>query len=83
LAEDPAGLLDLPRGFRYRIIQQEGDHLAGGGMVPGDFDGMAAFAGPKPDSTVLVRNHELSGDSEPVPGDMPYDAWRRVARSPW
>ena len=58
LVDDPAGLVDLPEGFRYRVLSTEGDPLTGGGKVPGSHDGMAAFwAGPF--STWLVRNHEL------------------------
>jgi secreted PhoX family phosphatase len=57
LIPDPDGLLDLPRGFRYRVVSATGDALPGGGVVPGWFDGMAAFHRGR-DSTVLVRNHE-------------------------
>lgn len=63
LVPDPAGLLDLPRGFRYRVVTRAGDpltDLAGrpaGGTVPGAQDGTAAFAGPR-GTTVLVQNHE-------------------------
>ena len=68
LVEDPNGLLDLPNGFRYRIISEEGSRLSNGALVPGDFDGMAAFKGPKRGTTVLVRNHEQrTGDPNPVP----------------
>lgn len=71
--EDPNGLLDLPPGFRYRVVSEEGSALSTGARVPGDFDGMAAFPG-RHRETVLVRNHELSypGD-EPVAGSNPYD----------
>jgi uncharacterized protein len=74
LIEDPNGLLDLPNGFRYRIISEEGSRLSNGAPVPGDFDGMAAFKGPKKGTTVLVRNHEQrTGDPNPVPPVNPYD----------
>jgi uncharacterized protein len=74
LAEDPNGLLDLPRGFRYRIISEEGSRLSNGTLVPGDFDGMAAFRGPRRGTTLLVRNHEQrTGDPNPVPPVNPYD----------
>ena len=74
LVEDPNGLLDLPNGFRYRIISEEGSRLSNGAPVPGDFDGMAAFQGPKSGTTVLVRNHEQRvGDPNPVVGENPYD----------
>jgi uncharacterized protein len=42
--------------------------------VPGDFDGMAAFAGPR-NTTVLVRNHEIQiGEGPPGRRHKPYDA---------
>ena len=78
LASDPGGMLDLPRGFQYRVLSPEGATLrnktTSGIPVPGDFDGMAAFAGPG-NTTVLVRNHEVqTGDGPPVVGVNPYDA---------
>jgi secreted PhoX family phosphatase len=77
--EDPAGLLDLPRGFRYRVVQTIDDRLSNGARVPGDFDGMAAFPGPQRGTTLLVRNHELRGSGDAaekgvVEGTNPYDA---------
>lgn len=77
LQPDPAGLLDLPPGFRYDIVTQAGRPLAGpgGGVVPGRPDGTASFPGIF-GSTVLVNNHEQStGDAFPaVAGaDLTYD----------
>ncbi|MGI5480074.1 alkaline phosphatase PhoX [Streptomyces lavendofoliae] len=58
LVPDPAGLLDLPRGFRYEVLSREGDALRSGeGTVPGNHDGMGAFAGRR-GRVYLVRNHE-------------------------
>ncbi|MEU6843277.1 alkaline phosphatase PhoX [Streptomyces sp. NPDC046716] len=58
LVEDPAGLLDLPKGFRYKVLSREGDELRSReGKVPSNHDGMAAFAGEK-GRVRLVRNHE-------------------------
>lgn len=58
LVPDPNGLLDLPKGFRYRVLSREGDRLRSGeGRVPSNHDGMAAFAGGG-GRTHLVRNHE-------------------------
>ncbi len=52
LVPDPDGLLDLPKGFRYRVLSREGDPLRSGeGQVPGNHDGMAAFAGATAAST--------------------------------
>lgn len=65
LIPDPNGLLDLPTGFRYRAFSRTGDMMNDGQQVPGGHDGMAAFAGPR-NSTILVRNHELSPNSGTV-----------------
>jgi secreted PhoX family phosphatase len=78
LVSDPGGMLDLPHGFQYRVLSPEGATLrnktTSGIPVPGDFDGMAAFAGPG-NTTVLVRNHEVQiNDAPPVVGVNPYDA---------
>jgi uncharacterized protein len=74
LVPDPGGLIDLPRGFQYRIISEEGSSLSSGGVVPGDHDGMAAFQGPSSGTAVLVRNHEQRvGDPNPLIGSNPYD----------
>ncbi|MEW6637569.1 MAG: alkaline phosphatase PhoX [Actinomycetota bacterium] len=77
LVSDPGGVLDLPRGFQYRIISQEGEpQLRGGKPVPSDFDAMGAFRG-RGGTTVLIRNHENRGGEEfPVVGENPYDPTR-------
>ena len=58
LLEDPAGLLDLPAGFSYRVLSRTGDALPAGGTVPSNQDGTGAFSGPQ-GGTRLVINHEL------------------------
>jgi secreted PhoX family phosphatase len=55
--------------------------MSDGSLVPGDHDGMAAFAGPR-DTTILIRNHELSPDevTKPkvkAPVDKQYDTLSR------
>lgn len=61
LLPDPNGLLELPKGFRYRVFSRTGDALSLGGNVPAHHDGMAAFsAGAK--GSWLVRNHEIDTD---------------------
>ncbi|MGW0777788.1 alkaline phosphatase PhoX [Streptomyces sp. NPDC002835] len=58
LVPDPDGLLDLPKGFRYRVLSREGDPLRSGeGPVPSNHDGMAALPGRR-GRIHLVRNHE-------------------------
>jgi uncharacterized protein len=60
LVPDPAGLLDLPEGFSYRILERQGEPMSDGYRVPGLPDGMGCF--PLADGTLaLMRNHELSG----------------------
>lgn len=66
LVDDPQGLLSLPAGFRYRVLARQGEtRLDGGEPAPSDPDGAAAFARDGGGS-VLVVNHEISGD-EPFP----------------
>ncbi len=55
---DPQKILDLPRGFAYRIFGRTGERMDDGLLVPGAHDGMAAFPGPD-GRTILVRNHEV------------------------
>ena len=59
LVADPAGLLDLPPGFSYRVLSSLGDAMDDGGTVPDHADGMGCFdlGGGK---LALVRNHELN-----------------------
>lgn len=78
LVRDPHGLLDLPRGFSYRVLSREGRLLrSGGGRVPGSHDGMGSFADRRTGGFRLVRNHEAyPGARRPVPraGSTTYDA---------
>ncbi|MEE1941103.1 alkaline phosphatase PhoX [Streptomyces sp. TRM 70361] len=68
LVPDPGGLLDLPAGFRYRVLSRQGEPmLSGQGPVPGHHDGMAALPGACPGRLWLVRNHENKPDDTPVP----------------
>jgi len=59
LLTDPAGVLDLPAGFDYRIVSRAGETMSDGLLVPQAHDGMAAFAGTD-GRIVLVCNHELA-----------------------
>lgn len=72
LRPDPAGVLDLPDGFSYRVISRLGEVMSDGLLTPGQFDGMGCF--PLDDERViLVRNHELK------PGSSSH--WTRTAWS--
>ena len=57
LRRDPDGLLDLPRGFSYRIVSVAGTKMTDGFIVPSLADGMGTFPGPG-GTTILLRNHE-------------------------
>jgi uncharacterized protein len=58
LLPDPAGLLELPPGFSYRVISRLGDPMNDGGTVPDRADGMGCFDIGNGE-IALVRNHEL------------------------
>jgi secreted PhoX family phosphatase len=49
--------LDLPKGFKYRIISRQGETMDDGNPTPGIFDGAAAYPA-KGGTTILIRNHE-------------------------
>jgi len=78
LLPDAAGILDLPRGFSYRVLSSLGDAMDDGGTVPDKADGMGCFDLGNGE-WALVRNHELRpGDSD---GDASGAAFDTVARS--
>jgi len=58
LRPDPDQLLDLPDGYRYRVISRAGDRMSDGLLVPHAHDGMAAFPGEN-GRIILVCNHEI------------------------
>jgi secreted PhoX family phosphatase len=71
LVPDPDGILDLPRGFRYRVFSRESvDLLDDGQPVPAAHDGMAAFRGGG-GRTVLVRIHEIDPEAVEEDGVAP------------
>ena len=59
LIPDPQGILNLPKGFSYKIISRRGDKMDDGLLVPGAPDGMAAYAGTNGRVVIVVRgrNH--------------------------
>jgi len=71
LVPDPAGMLDLPRGFSYKVLSREGETRPDGLRVPSRFDGMGAFP-DRDGGSRLVRNHE-SGRTAPIPVRAPAD----------
>jgi len=58
LVKDPAGMLDLPDGFSYRVLSSLGDAMSDGGTVPDKADGMGCLDIGNGE-IALVRNHEL------------------------
>ncbi|MFP4090415.1 MAG: alkaline phosphatase PhoX [Cyclobacteriaceae bacterium] len=62
LLPDPEGILNLPKGFSYKIISRQGEKMSDGFFSPDKPDGMATFAG-KNAKIILIRNHETN------PGD--------------
>ncbi|MFK7958257.1 MAG: alkaline phosphatase PhoX [Lysobacterales bacterium] len=55
-------LLSLPDGFRYHSLGWRGDPLSDGTATPARHDGMAVVHADDSEF-VLVRNHEVTGDS--------------------
>jgi len=66
LVPDQKGVLDLPEGFRYRVISRAGMRMDDGLILPGKPDAMGAFGGPD-GLTILVRNHEMERSHRPSP----------------
>jgi secreted PhoX family phosphatase len=58
LRRDRKKILDLPKGFSYKIISKGGDKMDDGFYVPYLADGMGTFKGPD-GLTILLRNHEI------------------------
>ncbi|TDE33377.1 DUF839 domain-containing protein [Actinomadura sp. 6K520] len=89
LIPDPEGVLDLPKGFSYKILTTEGDPISDGVVVPGHQDGMASFPvraghghrghgrgrGGRPGNTLLVLNHEQGTNGTRAVGtpELTYD----------
>lgn len=58
LVRDHNGLLDLPAGFSYVVIDSRGEVMDDGYKVPGKPSGMSCFEDAN-GNWILVRNHEL------------------------
>ncbi len=65
LVPDPEGILDLPAGFSYTVLQEAGAAMSDGYVVPGRPDGMACFAGAN-GTWLLMRNHEVSAGDDSI-----------------
>ncbi|RIV80636.1 DUF839 domain-containing protein [Aurantiacibacter xanthus] len=78
LQKDPAGVIDLPPGFSYRVISRLGDAMSDGGTVPDHADGMGCFDLGNGE-IALVRNHELTPQHDS--GGAAGPAYDTVARS--
>ncbi len=78
LLPDPAGVLDLPRGFSYRVLSSLSDAMSDGGTVPDRADGMGCFDIGNGE-WALVRNHELQVQHDG--GGAVGPAYDTVARS--
>ncbi|WP_298287507.1 alkaline phosphatase PhoX [Novosphingobium sp.] len=81
LVPDPAGILDLPEGWRYTVISRMGDAMDDGHVVADKADGMGCFA-IAPGKVALVRNHELGateaarGPFANRPVERTFDRWQ-------
>jgi len=75
LVPDPEGVLDLPEGFTYAVLERAGDTMDDGLRVPGRPDGMGAFMGSD-GLVVLMRNHENSRGGGP--GARPPETYREA-----
>ena len=77
------GDLWLPEDFNYKVIQRQGEVMSDGNLVPGIFDGMAAYRG-KRGTIVLIRNHENRRQAGEIPVIVPdalkYDPTPSVQR---
>jgi uncharacterized protein len=62
--------LELPRGFRYRVISTQADIMSDGNPTPGIFDGTDAFEG-RNGTTILIRNHENRSRDLEIPVVVP------------
>ena len=60
LVADPQKLLDLPKGFSYKVISSLGNSMSDGMHVPDRADGMGCLpVEGSSDKVALIRNHEL------------------------
>ncbi len=66
LLPDPEGIMNLPKGFSYKIISRQGDTMSDGFLSGDNPDGMATFSGTN-GRVILIRNHETNPGDENGP----------------
>lgn len=89
LVTDPNRVIDLPKGFSYRVIARAGQKMDDGYVVPDKPDGMATFPGPA-GTTILIKNHEVNNKMSTanleqirrLPQDKVYDSGGGKTPSP-
>ena len=62
--------LQLPSGFRYRVISRDYEVMSDGKPTPGIFDGTGAYPGGR-GTTILIRNHENRSRANEITVDVP------------
>ncbi len=81
LVQDKAGMLNLPKGFSYKVVSKKGAPMTDGFLTPGRPDGMATFAGPK-GRVIIIRNHEISPtDLESSPFGSNYELLSKIKKT--
>jgi secreted PhoX family phosphatase len=70
--EEDSGVvyLQLPRGFRYRVISRDAVPMSDGKPTPGIFDGTGSYPG-RGGTTILIRNHENRSRAGEITVDVP------------
>jgi uncharacterized protein len=71
--------LELPHGFRYRVISRDNEPMSDGNPTPGIFDGTGSYPGRR-GTTILIRNHENRSRANEIRVEVP--AGRRYDGDP-
>ncbi|MDD9941363.1 MAG: DUF839 domain-containing protein [Myxococcales bacterium] len=66
IKRDPRGILDLPDGFEYDVVERVGARMDDGFLVPGRPDAMGCFPLDQ-GRFALMRNHELAPGASTAP----------------
>ena len=62
--------LQLPKGFRYRVISRDYEVMSDGNPTPGIFDGTGSYVGRR-GTTILIRNHENRSRANEIRVEVP------------